>query len=83
MNRRLIIMGLATVVGVVSLALVSYGNATGEDPSIRATVKPRGNTTLEEARQFRRFPLLYAGDTVANLPLVALHRVDAKPYPGE
>jgi hypothetical protein len=57
------------------LALAACGSAAAPvDP-------PRGNLTLEQARELDRFPLYYAGDRVDGLPLVAvLRRNDTADY---
>lgn len=38
--------------------------------------RPKGNTTLEEARLFRGFPVYFAGRAAAGYPLVAIMRID-------
>ncbi len=46
-------------------------------------ILPRGNYSLEDARRFSRFSLYYAGASALGHSLTAVHRIDAKPYPGE
>jgi hypothetical protein len=41
-----------------------------------AVVRPRGNTTLAQARRFRVFPVYFAGRAVAGYPLYAVQRTD-------
>jgi hypothetical protein len=60
--------------GLVALlaatALAACGAAADEVPSVA------GDLTLEQARAFAEFPLVYAGERVDGLPLVAIVRRD-------
>ena len=60
--------GLAPLVGAA--VLVACGGMANE----RARVA--GDLTLEQARSFDEFPLVYAGEQVEGLPLVAIARRD-------
>ena len=57
---------LAVIVGTP--AAVACGSKTNERPSFGRDL------TLEEARTFQEFPLVYAGERVDGLPLVAIVR---------
>jgi hypothetical protein len=56
----------AALVGVAALA--ACGGAADEVPPLA------GDLTLEQARAFEKFPLVYAGERVDGLPLVAIVR---------
>ncbi|HMI99454.1 MAG TPA: hypothetical protein VK488_06450 [Gaiellaceae bacterium] len=45
-------------------------------------VKLKSNSSLEEARAYERFPVYYAGDKVAGLPLTAVNREPVTAPPG-
>jgi hypothetical protein len=53
--------GLAIVVAIGAAAILGSGSAEAESP--------RGNFSLAHAQTFTDFPLYYAGETVAGLPL--------------
>lgn len=59
---------------------VDSGMAAASSP---LPILPRGNYSLEDARRFSRFSLYYAGASTLGHSLTAVHRIDAKPYPGE
>jgi hypothetical protein len=58
----------AALLGVAALA--ACGGAANEVPPLT------GDLTLEQARAFEEFPLVYAGERVDGLPLVAIVRRD-------
>jgi hypothetical protein len=58
----------AVLLGVAALA--ACGGAADEVPPLA------GDLTLEQARAFEEFPLVYAGERVDGLPLVAIVRRD-------
>jgi hypothetical protein len=58
----------AALLGVAALA--ACGGAANEVPPLA------GDLTLEQARAFEEFPLVYAGERVDGLPLVAIVRRD-------
>jgi hypothetical protein len=63
------------------LVLLAGGLVLSGCGVVRESDAPRGNFTLEQARQFAEFPLYYAGDRVSGLPLVAvLRRNDTANY---
>jgi hypothetical protein len=70
---------------LATLAVVLAGGATfvarGEADGV--TLSPRGNFSVERAEQFHKFPVFWAGRSVAGFPLLAVQRVDALRYPGE
>jgi hypothetical protein len=66
-----------TAAGAVVLASLAFSacGGSGRDSA------PAGSLTLEQARRLVEFPLLYAGDQVAGLPLTAvLRRGDTADY---
>jgi hypothetical protein len=67
MTLRLIVVR-AALLGVAALA--ACGGAADEVPPLA------GDLTLEQARAFEEFPLVYAGERVDGLPLVAIVRRD-------
>ena len=68
MSAVRLIVALAVLSGATALA--ACGGAT-ED-----TAPLAGDLTLEQARAFEEFPLVYAGERVDGLPLVAIVRRD-------
>jgi hypothetical protein len=66
--------GRRLIVGVVALLAAAALAACGAAPNEVASVG--GDLTLEEARAFTEFPLVYAGERVDGLPLVAIVRRD-------
>lgn len=75
-TRRLAGIALSAVAGAVSVC-AGCGTGAVAEP----VAEPRGDLTLEEARAFEGFPLVYAGERVDDLPLVAiLHRDDTARY---
>ena len=81
--RKTIAILLPLAAAIVSIAYYVHGAGASADRSSPFMPKPRGNFSLEKARGFRNFPLYFAGESVRGLPLVAIHRIDAAPYPGE
>ena len=70
MTRRLLAAGLG------ACALAGCAGGDGE-------TTPQGNMTLEEARDFRAFPLYYLGDSVGDLgfeAIVRTSRSSPRPY---
>ena len=53
------------------MSLAACGSGDG-----RQGAEPRGDLTLDEARAFDEFPLVYAGERVDGLPLIAILRRD-------
>lgn len=64
--------GISATVVLIATAACVAGCGTGTEPA----AAPRNDLTLEEARAFDEFPLLYAGEQVDGLPLVAILRRD-------
>jgi hypothetical protein len=70
-GSRLIVGLVALLVALLgALALAACGAAA------ESKVSAAGDLTLEEARAFEEFPLVYAGERVDGLPLVAIVRRD-------
>jgi hypothetical protein len=65
-------LGLAVVLAVIlgTAVLAACGGAADELAPLA------GDLTLEQARAFKEFPLVYAGERVDGLPLVAIVRRD-------
>jgi hypothetical protein len=73
---RLVLAGVALATPVVSVC-AGCGSGGVSEP----VAGPRGDLTLAEARVFDEFPLVYAGESIGDLPLVAiLHRDDTARY---
>jgi hypothetical protein len=79
-NRPL--LGPTAVVVVIALAVVLGAVAierAGDPSDTRGQgqlVRPRGNTSLTQARAFRGYPLYFAGETAAGYQLEAVVRID-------
>lgn len=74
-RERLIVAGLAVALLAATTAVTLGVAGRGTDGS------PRSNFSMEEARAFTDFPLYYAGDSVGDVPLVAvLRRNDTANY---
>jgi len=71
-------MAVAAIVLVVLLGLVAFervGDSPDTDERGRL-VRPRGNTSLVQARDFRSYPLYFAGEAAAGYRLEAVMRID-------
>src|ERR687891_1445650 len=68
LNGLRLIVVLAVLLGATALA--ACGSAAQD------TAPLAGDLTLEQARAFEEFPLVYAGERVEGLPLVAIVRRD-------
>jgi hypothetical protein len=73
---------LALVLAGIGLVAAAAASAwCGSGAVAEPAAQPRGDLTLAEARMFDEFPLVYAGERVGELPLVAiLHRDDTARY---
>jgi hypothetical protein len=71
LSVRKLVYRLAALPAVAATAVVSGCGAAGE-----RVIEAAGNLTLEQARAFAEFPLVYAGERVDGLPLVAILRRD-------
>lgn len=84
MKRFLVVAAIALVPAAAAIAHSDTQRDSQRQMSFDVTPSPpRGNFTFAEAEEFGQFPLYFGGDAVAGLPLVAVHRIDAAPYPGE
>ncbi len=71
---------LAVLLGVVAIDRIGVSPQTEE---IERLVRPRGNTSLGQARAFRRYPLYFAGEAAAGHRLEAVirtHRTSPAPH---
>jgi hypothetical protein len=73
-SSRTFVFGVLIVaillVVAIGATMAYLPDASGDD------VRPKGNTTLADARRFRGFPVYFAGQAAAGYPLVAIMRID-------
>jgi hypothetical protein len=67
---------------LITILLAILGGGCGGQQPMKQPVKLKGNSSLEEARAFRAFPVYYAGETVAGFPLTAVNREPVTAPPG-
>jgi hypothetical protein len=72
-STAIAVVVLAVLLGVVAIERVGDSPDTDERGRL---VRPRGNTSLMQARAFRGYPLYFAGETAAGYRLEAVLRID-------
>ena len=86
MNARTLVAAALLVVGLTGCGsgatAVEVGPRAAAEPAPVAA-PPRGTFSVEEAKEFRPFPVYYLGSSYEGLPLVATLREKGRPVPGE
>jgi hypothetical protein len=67
------LLALALLIGGIAIERAGDSTEAGQPGRL---VRPRGNTSLAQARAFRGYPLYFAGQTVAGHKLEAVVRID-------